>query len=59
MAIAIKSIPVLTGKAAERFVSMADANRNRETTRIPESMRVAIQQMKERSKGFRIKHPNK
>ena len=49
----------MTGKAAERFVSMADANRNRETTRIPESMRVSIQQMKERSKSFRIKHPDK
>ena len=59
MAIAIKSIPVLTGKAAERFVSMADANRSCEMMQIPESMRVAIQQMKERSKSFCIKHPQK
>lgn len=57
MAIAIKSIPVLRGKATERFVSIADTNRNCEMTQIPGSMRVAIQQMKERSKSFCIKHP--
>lgn len=57
MAIAIKSIPVLTGKSAERFVSMADANRGKTTTTIPENMRQAIQRMKERSSKFEIKYP--
>ena len=59
MAIAIKSIPVLTGKAAERFVSMADANKGNSTTAIPKDMRAAINRMKERSKSFTIKYPQK
>ena len=57
MAIAIKSIPVLTGKSAERFVSMADENKNRKTTTIPEIMRQAILRMKERSNKFQIIYP--
>ena len=59
MAIAIKSMPVLKGKAAERFVSMAEENKGNEKTIIPESMRTAIQRMKERSKNFKIKYPQK
>lgn len=59
MAIAIKSIPVLKGKAAERFVSMADQNKGTEMTVIPENMRMAILRMKERSKNFKIKYPQK
>lgn len=58
MAIAIKSIPVLTGKNAERFVSMANENKGRTTTTIPENMRQAILRMKERSSKFQIKYPN-
>lgn len=58
MAIAIKSIPVLTGKAAERFVAMADANKGKATTTVPENMRQAILRMKERSCKFEIKYPN-
>lgn len=57
MAIAIKSIPVLTGETAERFIAMADANKGRETTFIPQSMRQAILQMNERSRNFQIKKP--
>ena len=59
MAIAIKSIPVLTGKAAELFVSMADENKGNSTTAIPKDMRAAINRMKERSKSFTIKYPQK
>ncbi|MBQ8442144.1 MAG: hypothetical protein IJX29_02150 [Bacteroides sp.] len=59
MAIAIKSIPVLTGKAAERFVSMADANKGNTTTIVPKEMHAAIKRMKERSNNFTIKYPNK
>lgn len=58
MAIAIKSIPVLTGKAAERFVSMADANKGNATTVVPKDMRAAIKRMKERSNNFIIKYPH-
>ncbi|WP_183560624.1 hypothetical protein [Mucilaginibacter sp. SP1R1] len=32
MAIAIKSIPVLSGKAAKKFVSAADSNYKRKST---------------------------
>lgn len=59
MAIAIKSIPVLTGKAAERFVSMADANKEKVKTIVPKEMCTAIKRMKERSNNFTIKYPNK
>ena len=34
MAIAIKSIPVLTGEAAERFVMEAEANAKRPTPKL-------------------------
>ena len=56
MAIAIKSIPVLTGQAAERFVEMAEANGNEQKTEIPQSMQVSIMRMMERSRQTTIKH---
>lgn len=57
MAVAIKSIPVLEGKAARRFVDMADANKGKPTTGVSEDMREAIRRMKERSSNFKIKYP--
>ena len=56
MAVAIKSIPVLEGKAARRFVDMADANKGKPTTGVSEDMREAIRRMKERSSNFKIKY---
>jgi len=57
MAIAIKSIPVLTGDTAKRFVAMADSNKRNTVTSIPESMRQSILRMKERSSKFQLKKP--
>ena len=57
MAIAIKSIPVLTGQAAERFVEMAEASGNEQTTVIPQSMQASIMKMMERSRHITIKRP--
>lgn len=57
MAIAIKTIPVLTGEVAERFVEMAENSRNMATTVIPEGARDAIHRMMERSKNVKIKIP--
>ena len=57
MAVAIKTIPILTGEVAERFVAMADENMECAITRIPEDMRRSIQRMKERSRKFQIKRP--
>lgn len=60
MAIAIKSIPVLTGAAAKRFVEMAEANESRASvTIIPQEMQDSIRQMMERSRRVVIKHPAK
>ena len=36
MAIAIKTIPVLTGDVAERFIEIVECGRNTPTTVIPE-----------------------
>lgn len=57
MAIAIKTIPVLTGEVAERFIEMAENSRNMATTVIPEGARDAIHRMMERSKNVKIKIP--
>ena len=57
MAVAIKTIPILTGAVAERFIAMADANKEDAKTHIPEDMRRSIRQMKERSRKFQIKRP--
>lgn len=42
MAIAIKSIPVLTGEAAERFVKEAEANAKRPTPRLSPERRARL-----------------
>ena len=57
MAIAIKTIPVLTGEVAERFVEMAENSRNMATTVIPKGAHDAIHRMMERSKNVKIKIP--
>ena len=41
MAIAIKTIPVLTGDVAERFIEIAESSRNTATTVIPEGAQEA------------------
>ena len=38
MAIGIKTIPVLTGDVAERFIEIAESSRNTATTVIPEEV---------------------
>ena len=45
MAIAIKTIPVLTGDVAERFIEIAESSRNTATTVIPEGAQDAIRRM--------------
>lgn len=57
MAIAIKTIPVLTGEVAERFIEIVECGRNTPTTVIPEGAQEAIRRMVERSKNTKIKLP--
>ena len=57
MAIAIKTIPVLTGDVAARFIEIAENSRNTVTTVIPEGAQDAIRRMMERSKNTKIKLP--
>ena len=57
MAIAIKTIPVLTGEVAERFIEIVECGRNTPTTVIPEGAQEAIRSMVERSKNDKIKLP--
>ena len=57
MAIAIKTIPVLTGEMAERFVEMAEDSNHKATTVIPANLKNAIHRMMERSKNAKIKVP--
>ena len=57
MAIAIKTIPVLTGEVAERFIDIVECGRNTPTTVIPEGAQEAIRRMVERSKNAKIKLP--
>lgn len=57
MAKAIKTIPVLTGEVAERFIEIAESSRNMTTTVIPEGAQDAIRRMMERSKNAKIKLP--
>ena len=45
MAIAIKTIPVLTGEVAERFIEIAESSRNTATTVIPEGAQEVIRRM--------------
>ena len=57
MAKAIKTIPVLTGEVAERFIEIVECGRNTPTTVIPEGAQDAIRRMMERSKNVKIKLP--
>ena len=57
MAIAIKTIPVLSGDVAERFIEIVECGRNTPTTVIPEGAQEAIRRMVERSKKAKIKLP--
>mgnify|MGYP004689429943 FL=1 len=57
MAIAIKTIPVLSGDVAERFIEIVESGRNTPTTVIPEGAQAAIRRMMERSKNAKIKLP--
>ena len=55
MAIDIKTIPVLSGYVAERFIEIVESGRNTPTTVIPEGAQDAIRRMMERSKNVKIK----
>lgn len=57
MAIAIKTIPVLSGDVAERFIEIVECGRNTPTTVIPEGAQEAIRRMVECSKNAKIKLP--
>lgn len=57
MAIAIRPIPVLTGRTAERFEEMVEANKNKPFTTIPDEYRQAVRCMQERSRHLVIKMP--
>ena len=57
MAIAIKTIPVLTGETAERFMEMAESSCQLATTVIPEGAQEAIHRLMDRSKNVKIKLP--
>lgn len=57
MAIAIKTIPVLSGDVAERFIEIVECGRNTPTTVIPGGAQEAIRRMVERSKNAKIKLP--
>lgn len=57
MAIAIKTIPVLSGDVAERFIEIVECGRNTPTIVIPEGAQEAIRRMVERSKNAKIKLP--
>ena len=57
MAIAIKTIPVMTGDVAERFIEIVECGRNTPTTVIPGGAQEAIRRMVERSKNAKIKLP--
>ena len=57
MAKVIKTIPVLTGDVAERFIEIAESSRNTPTTVTPEGVQDAIYRMMERSKNVKIKLP--
>ena len=55
MAIAIKNIPVLTGKDADYFNNLVEEAKGMPLTQIPEKMKAAFKAMEERSREFVIK----
>ncbi len=54
MAIAIKTIPVLTGEAAERFVLEAEENAKRPTPRLSPERKAALAAFLESSRQFQL-----
>ena len=54
MAISIKTIPVLMGETADRFVQEADVNSANSRPILSESMERAISDMLEASRNFRF-----
>lgn len=54
MAIAIKNIPVLTGKDAEYFNHIVEDTKSKPITHVPEKMKAAFKAMEERSRNFVI-----
>ena len=58
MTIAIKSTPVLTGVAADRFNALAEANERQDVQpTVPKELKESIRKMMERSRNIVIKHP--
>ncbi len=57
MAIAIRPIPVLTGKTAERFEQMVEESNKQPSTVIPDGYRQAVRHMLERSRNVVVKMP--
>lgn len=55
MALTIRTIPVLSGETAQRFVEMAEANNGCEQTSVPAQMKASISRMMERSRNIVIK----
>lgn len=57
MAIAIKTIPVLEGDVAQRFIELTENDNRKATTVIPQDSLKAIHRMMERSKKVKVKLP--
>lgn len=55
MAIAIKNIPVLTGKDADYFNNIVEETNKQPFTQIPAKMKAAFEAMEERSRKFAVK----
>lgn len=54
MAISIKTIPVLMGETADRFVREADSNSAKRCPELSEDMEMAISNMLEVSRNFKF-----
>ena len=54
MAISIKTIPVLMGETADRFVREADSNSENKRPELSEAMELAISNMLESSRNFKF-----
>ena len=54
MAISIKTIPVLMGETADRFVREADGNSGNRSPELSEAMELAISNMLESSRNFKF-----
>ena len=55
MALSIKTIPVLTGETAERFIAEADKNASNARPVLSEAVKMAIANMLEVSRTFKFK----